>query len=105
LHAQTLYRLAHILGDGLNDEKVGVPVVFSQVVFGLLEIEAVPLVAVHEYGEGGLPAPRYSVVIDVVLNVKIRSAPDFGVPNMTFPGEAGDGVASGFALRSLLQRH
>ena len=81
------------------------PVVFSQVVFSLLEVEAVSLVAVHEYGEGGLPAPRYSVVFGVVLNVKIGSAPDFTVPDMTFPCERGDGVTSGLALRSLLQRH
>lgn len=57
LHAQALYGLAHVLGDGLNDEKMGVPVVFSQVIFSLLEVEAISLVAVHEYREGGLPAP------------------------------------------------
>lgn len=44
-------------------------------------------------------------MFDVVLDVKVRGASDFAVPEVALSGERGDGIISGFALRSLLQRH
>ncbi len=47
--AQLFNRLVHIVCDGLGHEDVGVAVEAFEVVFGLLEVEAVALVAMHEH--------------------------------------------------------
>lgn len=46
--AQVLNRLVHVSSDGLNNQNVRVLIHLLQIVAGLLEVEAVPLIAVHE---------------------------------------------------------
>lgn len=74
--------LVHLVGDGFDDQDVRAFVGLPEVVLGLLEVEAVALIAMHEDGERCRPRLCLQLDLVVALDEEEGNAAKLPVPHL-----------------------